>query len=85
MPLTLPTIHSNGTSANDLKAEYDAAADALYAFREAWQRITCNARDYYVQGPDAFTKARDERDDISRHIIAIGTYLDEIREHLHSL
>lgn len=84
MPLTLPTIHLNGTSAKDLKAEYDAAADALVAFREAWQRITCNPRDYYVQGPDAYPKARDERDQIACHIVAIVDYLDEIREHLHS-
>jgi hypothetical protein len=82
--MTLPTIHLNGTSAKDLRSEYDAAADALQTFTEAWGRITCNARDYYVQGPDAYGKARDEREAIGQKITAIVDYLDEIRTHLHS-
>lgn len=82
---TLPTIHSNGTGVQTLRAGYDAAADALHVFVEAWGQIEFNARDYYIQGPDAYTAARDERDAMNAKIRDVRTYLDTIREHLYSV
>ena len=58
--ISLPTIHMNGTSAKDLFQGYRAAMDALQDAQEALGKIEFNARDYYPQGPDAWTKARDE-------------------------
>jgi hypothetical protein len=84
MPITLPTIHMNGTSRKSLQEGYDKADDSLHTFIDDWQQTECNARDYYVQGPDAYTKARDERMEINACIKKVKSYLNEMREHLYS-
>jgi len=84
MTITLPTVHLNGTSKTDLRAEYDAAADALHGFVQKWGAITCNGRDYYVQGPDAYGKARDEREAMGKNITEVINYLQAVREHLYA-
>jgi len=58
---TIPTIHLNGTGATTLRDEYAAAYDALKKARKAFASTTCNGRDFYPQGDDAYYKARDER------------------------
>ena len=60
--MTLPTIHMNGTSPDDLLAGYRAAMDALTAAADALTACFPNARDYYVQDPQAFPAARAEHD-----------------------
>jgi hypothetical protein len=80
---TFPSVHLNGTGKTTLTKEYDAAADALETFREKFGQITCHGRDYYVQGPDAYSKARDERNEIWAHISAVEAYLNDIRINLH--
>lgn len=81
--LTLPSIHLNGTGKLTLTREYDAAAEALEEFKHKFGQITCHARDYYVQSPEAYPKARDERNKIWEHIEAVESYLNTIREHLY--
>lgn len=62
-PIMAPTIHLNGTNGNDLRDENVAACaalrDALVAMRDA----APNARDYYVQGPNALQAAQVEHAD----------------------
>jgi len=61
--LTTPTVHLNGTGRQNLIDQY---ADAYQALNDALQVLALshpNARDYYVQGPDAFPRAADEHDD----------------------
>jgi hypothetical protein len=58
---TIPTLHLNGTGRTTLRDEYAEAYDALLKAREAFASTTCNGRDFYPQGPDAYYKARDER------------------------
>jgi len=82
--MTLPTIHRNGTSAKDLQAGYDAAADALEAFKQALSNIEFNSRDYYVQNKQAWNQAVEERQEISAKVEAVSAYLQEIREHLYA-
>ncbi len=55
--IVLPTVHLNGTSRGALIDENDAAYDALRAAVRALEEAGPNARDYYVQGDGAFTKA----------------------------
>lgn len=55
-----PTIHLNGSSAEDLTKGYLAAERALNEALEALAQAAPNARDYYVQGDDVFEKAREE-------------------------
>ena len=58
--LTAPTIHLNGTSDADLFKQY---ADAAGAIRGAIQALPVpHGRDYYVQGDDAYKRARSEHD-----------------------
>jgi hypothetical protein len=60
--VTAPTVHLNGTSARDLIAGYQTAYSGVTAAIEALQASAPNARDYYVQGPDAFALARTEHE-----------------------
>lgn len=81
--MTLPTIHANGTSLDTLLDGYDAIDLALYDLIAKWQAVEFNARDYYLQGPDAYTQARDERQQHSAKIQEIRAYIDGIRQHLY--
>ncbi len=58
---TIPTIHLNGTSGTTLRDEYAAAYEAIGKAVDALLAATCNGRDFYPQGSDAYYKARDER------------------------
>ncbi len=58
---TIPTIHLNGTGFTTLRDEYAAAYDAIDKAIDALVKAELNGRDFYPQGPDAFYKARDER------------------------
>jgi hypothetical protein len=81
--ITLPTIHNNGTGRQMLTEGYDNAADKLQDFIEAWGKVEFNARDYYVQGPDAWVKALEEREAMSAKIREVRDYITEIRQHLY--
>lgn len=80
--LQLPTIHLNGTGAQTLRDHYERADDALYEFIEAFQAIEFNARDYYVDGPEAWGKAVEARQEINRNICEIQYYIDAHRDGL---
>jgi len=82
MTITPPTVHLNGTSAKDLWAGYEAAYEAVRAAQDALGKIEFNARDYYVQDADAFTKARDHRIEQLQALNSVEEYL---LQHLLSL
>ena len=84
--LALPTIHLNGTGPDTLMDSYDTASLALSDAALALRRVELNARDYYVQGPDAFRRAQEEHaarldrlDAIRAEIIAITEHIDATR------
>lgn len=58
--MIFPTIHLNGTSAQELLDQIDMAHAALIAAREELCKAAPNARDYYVQPGDAFGQANRE-------------------------
>lgn len=82
MNITAPTVHLNGTSATDLWAGYEAAYDAVRAAQDALAKIEFNARDYYVQGPEAWSKAQDHRIEQRN---ALGQVEEYLLQHLISL
>jgi hypothetical protein len=82
MNITAPTVHSNGTGYKDLWEGYEAAYEAVRAAQEAISKIEFNARDYYVQDADAFTKARDHRYEQCKALAQVEEYL---LQHLISL
>lgn len=55
-----PTVHLNGTSRETLRESYQEAYDAILNAREKLRAACPNARDYYVQGPEAFREAAEE-------------------------
>ena len=58
---TIPTIHLNGTGFTTLRDGYVDAYKAIDKAIDALVKAELNGRDFYPQGPDAFYKARDER------------------------
>jgi hypothetical protein len=75
-PVTLPTIHLNGTGANGLEAEYRAVRLAIYDAVLALETATCNARDFYPQGPGAYEKARAERQQAFNNLQQVSDYVE---------
>lgn len=82
MNITAPTVHLNGTGYKDLYAGYEAAYHAVRAAQEAIGNIEFNARDYYVQGPEAWSKAQDHRIEQRQALANVEEYL---LQHLLSL
>ena len=78
----MPTVHMNGTSHKMLDEGYEDAYDALKAFTKAFGHIEFNARDYYVQEPNAWMAAVKARTEINLKILHISEY---IQKHLESL
>ena len=74
-PVTLPTIHSNGTGAKGLEAEYRAVRLAIDDAVLMLEKATCNARDFYPQGPGAYEKARAERDRAFANLQQVTEYV----------
>jgi hypothetical protein len=74
--LTIPTIHLNGTSFAGL---YDPLVRAVEDGGKALSALAeCapHGRDYYLQGEDAYAKARDEH--LSR-VTRLQSVLDELK------
>jgi len=82
MNITAPTVHLNGTGYKDLWEGYEAAYEAVRVAQEALCKVEFNARDYYVQDADAFTKARDHRTEQRQALAQVEDYL---LQHLLSL
>lgn len=60
--LTVPTVHLNGTGQKGLLEQLETAISAVDAATDAVAQAAPHGRDYYVQGPDAYSKARAEHD-----------------------
>jgi len=76
MDYTLPTIHINGNSRESLANGYSNAYRKLIEFRNAFNEIDHNARNYYPQGPCAWTRSCDQRDVQRQRITDLMTYLE---------
>jgi len=61
--MTLPIIHSNGTSAKELTEGYHAARLAMERAITALAKVEFNARDYYVR-QGAWQAAQLEREEM---------------------
>ena len=81
MTTTLPTIHLNGTGAQNLEEEYRAVRRAVSAASDALQAATCNARDFYPQEPGAWQRARDERAEAFRLLQLVSDYAEQWEAH----
>ncbi len=74
-PEIFPTIHLNGSSPQHL---LDQLIEARRSVREATDALVAsapNARDYYPQGPEAFTAARKAHETQQANLNAVLAYL----------
>lgn len=78
MTVTVPTVHLNGTSFTELRDSYHRAYDAVQDAKELFANATCNARDFYPQGPDAYSAARRERDEAFAQLDAAQRYIEAV-------
>ena len=81
MTTTLPTIHLNGTGAQNLEEEYRTVRRAVAAAGDALQAATCNARDFYPQEPGAWQQARAERAEAFRLLQLVSDYAEQWESH----
>lgn len=81
MNITLPTIHTNGTSPEMLLAGYREAFDRVRDAIKAFEKIEFNARDYYPQGAAVWAKAREEQHDRTASLQKIESELLSLATH----
>ena len=79
--MTLPSIHLNGTSARTLTEGYLEARLAVQAAIDQLSKVEFNARDYYVNGPDAWKTASAERAALFTKLREVADELYKIEEH----
>jgi hypothetical protein len=79
--MTLPTIHTNGTSARELARGYSNARLAVQNAIEILSKVEFNARDYYTQGPDAWNLAVNERSAEFDKLRSVADELYKLEEH----
>jgi queuine/archaeosine tRNA-ribosyltransferase len=78
--LAIPTIHMNGTAAQDLLSDICAALEAIRNAEEAMKAVCPNGRDYYPQGPDAIQEALRQHANRLHNLRAVYSELEEIGE-----
>lgn len=83
--IMVPTIHNNGTAAEDLRDELHAAVQALAYLIARLVAASPNARDYYPQGNDAITRVQAEHIIRLENIQAVGRELTEMRGHVQTV
>lgn len=79
--MTKPTIHLNGSSVDDLLQDYRDAMNAVAEAIDKTHRTSPNARDYYVQGDDAYRDARNEHKDRIAKLVTVYDELEELALH----
>jgi hypothetical protein len=77
---TIPTVHLNGTSFTELRDGYAAAYDAIEKACNALAQAELNGRDFYPQGPSAYSQAREERSEAFRRLRSAHQYVGEMLE-----
>lgn len=82
--LTYPTIHLNGSSKERLLDDVVEAAGAIRRAERALNEMAPNARDYYVEGPDAFAKANEQHRDRLERLASVLREVAAIQEHIHT-
>ena len=79
---TFPAIHLNGTGAETLLEGYVAAYLAVGDAIDTLRKVEFNARDYYVQGENAWGNALKNREELFRKLDAVKSELEAHAEHI---
>lgn len=81
-PLSVPTVHLNGTSGKALEKQLRDAHRAGDEFLEKLAQAAPHGRDYYPQGPEAYAKAAREHEARMARVHAVLLELEEIANKL---
>lgn len=73
-----PTIHLNGTGAQDLEESYLAQLKAVNAAIDTLAANPPSGRDYYVQGDNAIQEAIDQHSNRRKMLVDISQELQTI-------
>ena len=79
--LTVPTVHLNGTSAQGLLDQLQAAVEALRQAQVSVVEAAPNGRDYYLQA-GASTLAMELHERRCQDLHRMRTELEEMRDHV---
>ncbi len=80
--LTVPSVHLNGTSREELLRQVQNAGQAVWQARDALAKVSPNAQDYYPQGEQAYPAARAEHDRRARVLLGVEGELSQLAEAL---
>ena len=72
---SLPVFNINGTSAREIEDEYCEALKAIRIAEQLLTSATCHARDFQMQSPDCYEKARDQRLQMLQHLLQVHDYI----------
>jgi len=72
--IVVPSIHMNGSDADTLFEGYAEATGAIRKALKAMEAASPNARDYYVQGADAYGQA------VKQHVARADKLLEVQKE-----
>lgn len=75
--MTIPTIHLNGTSGQELLDQVLNACHSLNTALSALDNAAPNGRDYYTQGPAALPMAQNEH---QARVTKVRGVLDEMQQ-----
>ena len=78
--LTVPSVHLNGTSREELLRQVQNAGQAVFQARDALAKASPNARDYYPQGEHAYPAARAEHDRRAMVLLEVEEELLQLAE-----
>lgn len=78
--LMVPTVHSNGTSREELVRQLCDAGEAVATAVQAVYAAAPHGRDYYMQGPEALKQANAEHIERLRKLEAVYAELTALAE-----
>ena len=82
---TVPTVHLNGTAAEDLHYQLDAAVNRLRAAQKAMVEAAPNGRDYYPQGQQMARIAMGAHERRCLDLNRMLAELEEQRDHVQAV
>ena len=78
--LTVPTVHLNGTSREELLRQVQDAGQAVWQALDALAKASPNSRDYYPQGVAAYSAACGEHERRCRALRTVYHELTQVSE-----
>jgi hypothetical protein len=83
--VAVPTVHLNGTSAQNLFDDLNAAVEALRLGQRRMVEASPNGRDYYPQGDGALRNVMAQHERRCGDLVRMLAELEEMRDHVQAV